>query len=180
MNNEDELRQASYTRWLNMMDRCYGQNKTETYQDASVCDKWHDFEQFHLWHKKHNDPTVSLQLDKDLIVSGNKHYSPATCVLVPRELNMLVVIPRVEKQKHLPGVIKTQYNYGAVCNGERLGFFDTELEAHKAWQLDMVRQLVVWSKAYKQTNALLSRSLQRRASLIKTQHTLGEVTQTIR
>jgi len=174
--NEELQRRASYTRWVNMMDRCYGDSVTETYRDVRVCKEWKDFDTFHEWHKENNDPNRKLELDKDLLVFGNKLYSPDACVLVPKELNMLIVIPRVEKQRTLPGTYKTAFNYGASCNGIKLGFYDTEEEAHRAWQMDMIRQLLVWSKVYEETNPRLSSALLNRFRAVKQDVSIGAYT----
>lgn len=74
----------TYNRWRNMLVRCYTA-KYPTYSDCTVCDSWLNFQTFAEWvecQANYDDP--SYVLDKDIKVEGNRVYSPATCMIVPR------------------------------------------------------------------------------------------------
>lgn len=78
----------AYMSWHRMMERCYCVKKLEekpSYKGCTVCDEWHNFQNFAEWYSKHmpTEPEKN-SLDKD-ILSGKqrgKVYSPETCMFV--------------------------------------------------------------------------------------------------
>ncbi len=71
-----------------MVQRCYDKKihkkyKPE-YKDKSVCEEWLNYSNFRIWFDEHYVPYKNNQidLDKDLLVQGNKVYSPETCVFL--------------------------------------------------------------------------------------------------
>ena len=72
----------------NMKTRCYNANYYQiwkNYEGCSICDEWlEDKKSFYEW-VDHNYYVIkgepSVELDKDIIVPGNKVYSPDTCIL---------------------------------------------------------------------------------------------------
>ena len=92
--NEDGELLNSYTCWNNMLKRCYStklQEKHPTYKGCYVCDDWLYYPNFKKWYDNNyyeiNNKTSHL--DKDVLVKGNKIYSPNTCVFVPNFINTL-------------------------------------------------------------------------------------------
>lgn len=87
-------------------------------------------------------------LDKDLLKLGNKDYSPDTCVFIPQRINKLLTTRAAKRGKHPLGVCydKETGKYIAACrDGKKalkLGRFVDEFEAHRAWQLAKIKQLV--------------------------------------
>lgn len=84
----------SYKCWREMLRRCYSaklQAKLQTYKDCYVCSNWLYYPNFKKWYDENyyeiNNQTS--QLDKDIIIKGNKVYSPDTCVFVPQFINKL-------------------------------------------------------------------------------------------
>ena len=84
----------SYRCWADMLRRCYSikyQEKKPTYKDCSVCDDWLYYPNFKNWYDTNyyeiNNKTS--QLDKDVLIKGNKVYSAYTCVFVPNFINTL-------------------------------------------------------------------------------------------
>lgn len=72
-----------YQTWKDMIKRCYStkcQEKFPTYKGCSVSADWHTFSNFKAWMEKQN--WEGKQLDKDILIEGNKVYSPETCVFV--------------------------------------------------------------------------------------------------
>jgi hypothetical protein len=65
----------------------YHENKP-TYVGCSVAAEWHLFSVFREW--MISQEWKGLQLDKDLLVIGNKVYSPETCLFIPRNINTLL------------------------------------------------------------------------------------------
>lgn len=81
----------AYDRWSHMLRRCYCdiyQSKYPTYIGCSVCDEWHNFQNFAKWfHNNYPDDGVAYDLDKDIKIPGNKLYSPETCMFATKKEN---------------------------------------------------------------------------------------------
>ena len=81
-----------YICWHGMLRRCYYQSyqtKYPTYIGCTVCEEWKSFSNFKQWYDLHY--REGTQLDKDILVEGNKIYSPATCRFVPSNINSLLI-----------------------------------------------------------------------------------------
>lgn len=79
-----------YTRWCNMIKRCYDKNtlkKRKSYDGCSVCDEWLTFSNFKKWME--SQEWDGKHLDKDILTMGNKIYSPETCFFVSNRINNL-------------------------------------------------------------------------------------------
>jgi hypothetical protein len=77
-----------FIRWRTMLDRCYSKTwlkKHPTYLGCSVDPRWHHFTHFRAWMEKQQ--WQDRQLDKDILVPGNKVYSPETCIFISPTLN---------------------------------------------------------------------------------------------
>ena len=77
-----------YTRWVNMIRRCYDESSREmcpSYSGCTVHPDWHNFQKYAEWFElnKPKDFTPSkYHIDKDIKVPGNKVYGPTTCTFV--------------------------------------------------------------------------------------------------
>ena len=84
--------------WTDMLRRCYkpySMKKFITYKDCSVCDEWHNFQNFAEWfYANYKD---GMQIDKDLLKHGNKVYCPENCCFVPQEINKFFT-DRIDKR----------------------------------------------------------------------------------
>ena len=132
-----------YGTWVRMLRRCYSEKchqKQPTYRGCKVCDEWLLFSNFKRWMEQQD--WQGKQLDKDLLVTGNKLYSPDTCIFVDRKINTFVIEHGRGRGECMLGVHwqKDVKKFQARCNNpftgeqERLGFFINELEAHLAWK----------------------------------------------
>lgn len=90
----------AYSIWSTMLKRSYDvvfQECKPTYVEVSVCSEWLNFQNFAKWYYKNSFSTYvdssdrSYHLDKDLLLKGNKVYSPETCCFIPQELNKLTL-----------------------------------------------------------------------------------------
>ena len=85
-----------YDLWKTMIRRSFnGEHKARNpaYQDVTCCDEWLSFASFVEWVNKevgYSGKPVGLELDKDLIVKGNRIYSPECCSFVPQAVNLLL------------------------------------------------------------------------------------------
>lgn len=131
-----------YVRWANMLKRCYEpafHERNPTYIGCSVCPEWHNFQIFSKWLQSQSLwGKEKVDLDKDLLVKGNKVYGPDTCLLIPERINYLLVRPSTESS--LPvGVHKRGGTYFARCREadstyRSLGVFDTPQDAFHAYK----------------------------------------------
>lgn len=83
---------AAYQIWVHMLNRCYNkgtQDLQPSYIGCSVCSDWHNFQNFALWYEN-NYPTTGFkyQLDKDILIPGNKVYGPEFCKFVSQFENL--------------------------------------------------------------------------------------------
>ena len=82
-----------YRLWNNMINRCYnekGLGRHPTYKDCHVSEEWMYLSNFKEWcHQQIGFDQDGFQLDKDILVKGNKIYSEDTCCFVPPEINSL-------------------------------------------------------------------------------------------
>lgn len=86
----------SYKIWRDMLKRCYGKNediKNPSYKEVYVCNEWHNYQLFAEWFEKnyYEINGKKMCLDKDILVKGNKEYSPNTSIFVPQEINVLFI-----------------------------------------------------------------------------------------
>lgn len=80
--------------WVGVMTRVYSEKELKrrpSTHDLTVCEEWHNFQIFAKWFMEQEGSNLDgWHLDKDLIVSGNSHYSPETCCLLPSEINTIL------------------------------------------------------------------------------------------
>lgn len=135
-------RSDSYTTWGNMLKRCYSQeylDKYPTYRGCSVSDDWHNFQVFARWYEStYRD---NYELEKDLLVIGNRVYSADTCVFVPRSVNIFITDNSASRGHYPIGVSydKQAKKLIAKCGdgkgGQKyLGVFTDPQVAHMAWR----------------------------------------------
>lgn len=150
----DPLYKKAYSRWYNLLQRCYSDNfhkYNPTYSKASVCDDWLVFSNFYYWITSF-DNWENLEIDKDLL-SGT-YYSQETCLLIPKSLNAFLTFsqrtntnmigvnyytPKGQKEGVFRATISVR------CKGKssnrHLGHFSTPLEGHLAWLSAKIEQL---------------------------------------
>lgn len=125
--------------WSSMIKRCYNEKyhkKQPTYIGCSVCEEWHNFQVFAEWFEENY--TENCALDKDILVKGNKVYSPDTCCFVPAVINNLLIKRDSSRGKYPIGVIKIGNRFRAIVNINskhfHLGYFDTVEEAFQSYK----------------------------------------------
>ena len=106
--------------WGGILKRLFSEeyHKTHpTYKNVEVCDEWLNFQNFAEWCNSqdflhYTDNTGKYyQLDKDILVKGNKIYSPETCCFVPQEINLLLVNKKRDRGLYPIGVSKNKNKY---------------------------------------------------------------------
>lgn len=91
---DNGIRMRSYDTWHDMLRRCYDKKisqKHSTYSSCVVCEEWHNYQIFAKWYDEnyYEIDNHRMNLDKDILVKGNKVYSPDTCVFVDDRINKL-------------------------------------------------------------------------------------------
>lgn len=84
----------SYATWNSMVERCYSnkfQEKQPTYKGCEVSKEWLLYSNFKKWFDN-NFPfelseEIRFEIDKDLMIKGNKIYSEKTCLFLPKKIN---------------------------------------------------------------------------------------------
>ena len=140
------VKTKEYILWTHMLQRCYSdtsKKRNPTYIGCEVSENFKYYEYFYEWcNNQFGFNNKDWQLDKDLLIKGNKVYSESTCVFIPSEINLLLVKCTASRGKHLIGVYwsKTANAFVARVNknkgkSEHLGLFNTELEAFNAYKV---------------------------------------------
>ena len=122
----------AHIRWQGILRRCYGNSKKcRTYRECYVCDEWLTFSKFKEWFDKNY--IDGWEIDKDILVKGNKVYSPDTCCFVPREINIFFTSKRKKADGNHRGIYKSNSKYRALIfhieGGNESKTFDTYNEA---------------------------------------------------
>lgn len=140
-----------YQTWQHMLERCYDEKyheKYPTYIDCEVCEEWLCFQSFAEWFYDNyytvDDETMCL--DKDILVKGNKIYSPENCIFVPERINTLFVKSDKSRGYYPIGVNynKVSEKFQARCNiynyeenkkeKHSLGYYDTPQKAFEVYK----------------------------------------------
>lgn len=94
------------------------------------------FSNFKRWFDEHY--IDGWHLDKDILVKGNKVYSPETCCFVPQEINGLFAKSNKKRGMCCIGVTRHGNGFRALMMAhgehERLGTYKTEVEAFEAYK----------------------------------------------
>lgn len=137
-----------YPVWVTMLNRCYSKKRKTlqpAYTDCLCSEEWHNFQIFSEWCRCNlpRDEGIDYQLDKDILIKGNKIYSPATCCFVPARVNKLLE-KSTSARGNLPlGVRSVGSKYAAYASENRqqihLGMFNTQEDAFEAYRKEKLR-----------------------------------------
>ena len=139
------VKTKEYALWYGMLARCYSdgfKKKNPTYEGCEVSGKFKNYEYFYEWcHKQVGFGNDGFELDKDLLVKGNKVYSESTCVFLPKEVNSLLTKCVASRGEYLIGVCWHKRDKAFIARlgknkgkREHLGYFKTEIEAFNAYK----------------------------------------------
>lgn len=133
----------AYSDWKSMLERAYSEKyhlKEPSYRDVEVDKEWLFASNFMEWHNKQRIE-LRWQLDKDLLIPGNRVYSADTCIYVPAWLNSFTSDRRNDRGHSYIGVRQRAGTgkFEARCNNpftkksQYLGVFVYEDDAYNAW-----------------------------------------------
>lgn len=139
-----------YETWVHILQRSFDdklKQKQTAYLNVTCCEEWLSYENFYEWiHSQENfDKWLNESrwaIDKDIIVKGNKIYSPNTCTLVPQIVNCLFLNKRAKRGEYPLGVKvkKDCKGFYASCSDPllkkniELGSYPTKEEAFMAYK----------------------------------------------
>lgn len=147
-----------YTKWANMIRRCYSEKPSKndrTYIDCYVNKDWHNYQNFAEWFYKNYKPEImqGWHLDKDILVQGNKEYSAENCCFVPNEINSIFRTKNSFNLNSLKGAqskdSKFQTSIKKKGIKKYLGIFETPEEAHQVYMKAKKEYLVEVSEKWR-------------------------------
>lgn len=143
-------RTREYAAWRNIIKRSFNdeyKKEHPTYKDVTCCNEWLYYPNFYEWlHSQENFikwiDNIKWSVDKDILVKGNKIYSPKTCCLVPQNVNCLFTKRDNDRGDCPIGVTynKKSNKYWAQCENQLtnensyIGSYDTKLKAFEAYK----------------------------------------------
>lgn len=162
-----------YTSWKSMLKRCYDiefHKKYPTYKECIVATEWCNFQVFAKWYDEnyYEIKEELMELDKDILIKGNKLYSPKTCIFVPKRINALFIKTNATRGACPIGVSwnKKFKKFKATCSDvnskiTELGHFDNTYDAfyiYKNYKEKTIKDVAELYKKYipiKLYNALI-------------------------
>lgn len=156
--DENSKSTKEYVIWYHILQRCFDEKWKEKYpwyKDTKCCDEWLYYPNFYEW--LHSQPNFDKwyngkrwAIDKDILVKGNKLYSPKVCCLVPQSVNCLFLKRDAARGEYPLGVRYENGKFKAVCQNsligksEELGCYFTIEEAFNAYKIykeDIIKQI---------------------------------------
>ena len=143
-----------YRVWENMLSRCGSEaylRVRPTYRGCSIDQSWVSFTRFKDWMMTQD--WEGKALDKDILVNGNRVYSPRNCRFVDKTLNSFILDSAGKRGEFPLGVdwYKKGSKYRARCKNpftkkvENLGYFDCPQAAHEAWRERKHQHALRWA-----------------------------------
>jgi hypothetical protein len=152
-----QLVTRSCSRYFDMNKRCKVdgayQKRRPTYIGCTISENFKDFQHFTEWSQSQSgNNLVNYNLDKDLLIEGNKVYSEETCVFIPRELNSFLTFHDKTRGEFALGVCRNKRDMRFVSCIRKdnkliyLGSFSTEIEAHRIYIIAKEEHAQEWYK----------------------------------
>lgn len=146
-----------YMTWTDMIKRCYDENDTKhaTYKGCEVCEEWHCYQNFAQWYQDNYYEVNNelMNLDKDILIKGNKIYSPETCIYVPQRINSLFIKSNKIRGEYPIGVTKHRNKFEAHLKKDNkqicLGSYSTPEEAFLAYKIAKEQYIKEVAEEYK-------------------------------
>lgn len=161
-----KVKLKSYELWLSMIKRCYSEGelkKHPSYKDCYVCNEWLYYSNFKKWFEEHlAEYKDKYQLDKDILIKGNKVYSPETCCFVPPIINTILTNSKAKRgQTGIVGVYKRGKKFFSSINingrSKKLGSFNTQQEAFLVYKETKEKRIRSLAKHYYENKCITKR-----------------------
>ncbi len=153
-----------YAIWYSMLVRCTQKywDKRPTYIGTTCSENFKSYAFFYEWCQSQvgfsniDENGRSWNLDKDVLVKGNKVYSEDTCVFVPSRINSLLIKSNSTRGDYPLGVSLDKKNskFVARCHNDTkhskyIGHFKTVEEAFKAYKVFKESYVIQVAEDYK-------------------------------
>lgn len=152
---EGDRQTKEYETWKNMLSRCTEELwfRNPSYSGCTPSNNFRHYTFFYEWCQTQVGFGVEgFNLDKDILVKGNKVYSEDFCVFIPQRLNKIIVGNNVNRGDYPLGVSldKERKKYKAQCKiGNKLSKFigrystvDEAFLAYKTFKEAYIKQEV--------------------------------------
>lgn len=138
-----------YDVWHDMLRRCYSEKEHKrhpTYIGCKVSEEWHNFQNFGKWYYEnyYEVEGEKMCLDKDILIKGNKIYSPENCIFVPERINTLFTKCDKSRGDSVIGTTPKNGKYQVQCQifnpetgkskHKHLGYYDTQEKAFQVYK----------------------------------------------
>ena len=134
-----------YKTWRGVLERCYCpkyQKKRPTYIGVTVCNDWHNFQNFAKWFE--DNYIEGFHIDKDIKQRGvkNKVYGPNTCKFVSQKDNNIEASAKNYRMRDPSGVVHVIYNLSEFARKNGLSkeclyaVNSRKSKHHKGWTKD--------------------------------------------
>lgn len=93
-----------------------------------------------------------MHLDKDILIKGNKIYSPNTCIFVPQKINSLFTKRNSVRGEYPIGVTYSKKNHKfepQVQGRGWLGYYDTPEESFEVYKKNKEKRIKEIADEYK-------------------------------
>lgn len=155
----NEEMNKEYMLWENMLRRCYSvkyHKVRPTYIGCNVSENFKYYTYFFEWCQNQiGFGSCDFNLDKDLLIKGNKEYNETTCVFIPIELNNVLTKRQLDRGLLPIGVSKNGNRFMSKCSADGkqkyLGTFNTPelaFDAYKTFKEAHIKEL---AEKYKDT-----------------------------
>lgn len=142
-----------FSTWNKMLQRANDvsyQTKHPTYVSCKVCDDWYCYANFEKWYDENYYELGEelMNLDKDILIKGNKLYSPSTCIFVSQRINKLFTKSDSRRGEFPLGVKQSGHKYSSQISFEGkklfLGTYDSiesAFQAYKTTKENFIKQV---------------------------------------
>lgn len=126
-----------YSKWANMMQRCYDKithGLKPYYAPCTAEIEFLNFSNYRVWHKENEMGDRKLDLDKDVLIHGNTVYGSETCTLIPHFTNTIFEERGADTNIVLNNETgKYDVTMSVLGKKEEVGTFDSEEEAKRGF-----------------------------------------------